>query len=69
MGNVNVSKDDDGDFCLEMWNGDKKLTIWINKDGQNYCFLMKKSDLANGSLGEEEADLHRGLEWIQESQT
>lgn len=46
MSSLNIARDDNnGDFCLEAWKDNKKVTIWVNKDGTFHCFISKDKDI------------------------
>lgn len=59
---MNVSRTPDGEFSLEKWSGEKKITAYIAKDDSAWCLLIRGQEMR------ETTNLYEALEWIHEAE-
>ena len=57
---LNLTKTFDGEWCMEMWVGDKKVTVYVYPTGKTEGLLVK----SDGGIVEEN-NLFEALNWIQ----
>lgn len=57
--NFHTTYTPDGQYCMEAWLGDKKLTVYATKEGKTECLMVE----GDGKIGETDS-LFAGMEWL-----